>query len=323
MYKTILEHVFFNKVSPKLTSTNVLSALFISLSLISLSFMSQAGEDDHGEKGTHDDQEIVILSDKVAQQSGIETTIVSGGTIDSIATVYGDIISDPASLSHIRARFDGVITEVAVTLGDRVKKGDALATVESNESLKRYQLTSPFSGMVIARHANAGELSNGQILFSIANYDAVWAQLKLFPSQRNSVAAEQTVILSYEDIAQISSISHIVPATEARPYTLAFVKLSNDDGNWPIGTLTKAQITTATNDVAMRIPVSAIQTFEGKQVVFVKVGNEYHPRPVRLGIADNLYIEVLEGLAIGEHIVSQNSYVIKADLEKSEAGHDH
>ena len=318
MYKTIFEHVFFNKVSPKLTLTGVVFALFISLS-----FMSQAGEDDHDEKGTHDDQEMVVMSDKVAQQSGIETTMVSGGTIDSIATVYGDIISDPASLSHIRARFDGVITEVAVTLGDRVKKGDTLATVESNESLKRYQLTSPFSGTVIARHANAGELSNGQILFSIANYDAVWAQLKLFPSQRNSVAAEQTVILSYEDIAQTSSISHIVPASEAKPYTLAFVKLANNDGNWPIGTLTKAQITTASTDVSMRIPKSAVQTFEGKQVVFVKLGNEYHPRPVRLGVADNLHIAVLEGLAIGEHIVSENSYVIKADLERSEAGHDH
>ena len=321
MYKTFIQHVFFNKVSPKLPSTGVLLALFMSLS-----FMSQASEGDKGrndKQDKHNDQEVVVMSNKVAQQSGIETTIVDGGTIDSIATVYGDIISDPASLSHIRARFDGVVTDVAVTLGDRVKKGDTLATVESNESLKRYQLTSPFSGTVIARHANAGELSNGQILFSIANYDAVWAQLKLFPSQRKLVAAKQTVILSYEDIAQISSISHIVPASEAKPYTLAFVKLSNDDGNWPIGTLTKAQITTATQDVAMRIPKSAVQTFEGKQVVFVKIGNEYHPRPVRLGVADNLHIAVLEGLAIGEHIVSQNSYVIKADLEKSEAGHDH
>ncbi|MCC5450720.1 efflux RND transporter periplasmic adaptor subunit [Rheinheimera sp. UJ51] len=318
MYKKIIEHTFFNKVSPKLTLTGVLLAL-----LILLSFISQAGEDDHGENGTHNDQKMVVMSDKVAQQSGIQTTVVSGGQIDSTVTVYGDIISDPASLSHIRARFDGVITKVTVTLGDRVKKGDVLATVESNESLKQYQLTSPFSGTVIARHANAGELSNGQILFSIANYDTVWAQLKLFPSQRISVAAEQAVILNYEDIAQTSSISHIAPASEAKPYTLAFVKLANNDGNWPIGTLVKAQITIATTDVSMRIPKSAVQIFEGKQVVFVKLGNEYHPRPVRLGVADNLHIAVLEGLAIGEHIVSQNSYVIKADLEKSEAGHDH
>ncbi|MEQ3652064.1 MAG: efflux RND transporter periplasmic adaptor subunit [Glaciecola sp.] len=323
MYKTFIQHVFLRKTKLKSASTGVLLTLFISLSVISLSFMSQAGEDDHGENDAHNDEVMVVMPDKVAQQSGIETTMVSGGTIDSIATVYGDIISDPASLSHIRARFDGVITEVAVTLGDLVKKGDTLATVESNESLKRYQLTSPFSGTVIARHANAGELSNGQVLFSIANYDAVWAQLKLFPSQRKSVAAEQAVTLSYEDIAQSSSISHIVPSTEARPYTLAFVKLSNDDGKWPIGTLAKAQIITATTDVAMRIPKSAVQTFEGKEVVFIKLGNEYHPRPVRLGVADNLHISVLEGLTQGEEIVSQNSYVIKADLEKSEAGHDH
>jgi cobalt-zinc-cadmium efflux system membrane fusion protein len=73
----------------------------------------------------------------------------------------------------------------------------------------------------------------------------------------------------------------------------------------------------------MLIPKSAIQEFEGQKVVFVKKGTAYQPRPISLGLSDSKNVEVLQGLENGELIVSQNSYLIKADLEKSEAGHEH
>jgi len=279
-------------------------------------FLTLASEDDH--KG-----EMVVISDSMAKASGIKTVAVSAGQLHILATLFGYVTTDPASLSHIRARFDGVISDVTVNLGDKVKRGDTLATVESNESLKRYSVTSPFTGTIIARHANAGELSNGQILFSIANYDDVWAQLKIFPMQRAAINSGQKVRLSHTDFTQASSISHIVPTSEGKPYTLAFVKLNNYDGNWPVGALLKARISTATINTPLLIPKIAIQKYEGRTVVFVKKGNEYHLRTINLGRSDDINIEVLAGLETAEIIVSQNSYLIKADLEKSGAGHVH
>ena len=99
--------------------------------------------------------------------------LIITGALSCCTTVYGNVVTDPASLSHIRARFDGMVTKVNANLGNKVKKGETLAVVESNESLKSYPVAAPFSGTVIARHANEGELSNGQVLFSIANYDDV------------------------------------------------------------------------------------------------------------------------------------------------------
>ena len=267
--------------------------------------------------------DVVVISDTMASASGIETVPVSAGQVHSLAILFGNITTDPGSLSHIRARFDGVISDVTVNLGDKVQSGDTLAMVESNESLKRYQVNSPFSGTIIGRHANTGELSNGQILFSVANYDDVWAQLKIFPQQRAAIQSGQKVWLNNAGFIQQSSVSHTAPSPEGKPYTLAFVKLSNTDGNWPVGALTQAQIKTATKDVALLIPKSAIQQYKRKKVVFVKIGNEYHPRPIILGLRDSENVEVLQGLLKDELIVSQNSYLIKADLEKSEAGHDH
>ena len=296
-------------------STNKM-ALFPVIMLLLIPFMSLASEDKH--KG-----EMVTMSDNMAMASGINTVAVSAGQLNILATLFGDVTTDPASLSHIRARFDGVISDVTVNLGDKVKRGDPLATVESNESLKRYKVTSPFTGTIIARHANAGELSNGQILFSIASYDDVWAQLKIFPKQRAAIKSGQKVWLSNTDFTQESSISHIVPSSEGKPYTLAFVKLSNTDGNWPVGALLKARVSTATINTPLLIPKIAIQKYEGRTVVFVKKDNEYHPRTIKFGRTDDINIEVLAGLEAAEIIVSQNSYLIKADLEKSGAGHVH
>jgi cobalt-zinc-cadmium efflux system membrane fusion protein len=290
--------------------------LFIIASLAMLSFMALSEEETHAD-------EFVTLSSEMAKANDLQTMAVKSGQLQILATVYGNVITDPASLSHIRARFDGVISAVTVNLGDSVKLGDALATVESNESLKQYKISSPFSGTVIARHANAGELSNGQILFSIANYDGVWVQLKVFPKQLSSIKAGQQVMLSHSGVQQLSTISHIAPSPDGKPYTLAYVRVINKDGRWPVGALIIGEITTATNDVEMLIPKTAIQSFKGTQVVFVQARNEYHPRPVKLGAADNNNIEVVSGLQNGDLIVSQNSYLLKADLEKSEAGHAH
>ena len=216
-----------------------------------------------------------------------------------------------------------MVTKVNANLGNKVKKGETLAVVESNESLKSYPVAAPFSGTVIARHANEGELSNGQVLFSIANYDDVWAQLKIFPQQLPEIAENQRAQLSVAGVSLETTIQHILPSPDEKPYVLAYAKIANTSGQWPVGAAIKGLVTINKLDVAMMVPKASIQEFEGASVVFVKEGDEYRPVPVVLGQQDNHNIEVLSGLHIADVIVSQNSYLFKADLEKSEAGHDH
>jgi cobalt-zinc-cadmium efflux system membrane fusion protein len=282
----------------------------------------QASEGEHGKEEAHKDER-VFMSDSMAQKMGIMTQSVQTGSLNITTTVYGNIVTDPASLSHVRARFDGMVTKVNANLGNKVKKGETLAVVESNESLKSYPVAAPFSGTVIARHANEGELSNGQVLFSIANYDDVWAQLKIFPQQLPEIAENQRAQLSVAGVSLETTIQHILPSPDEKPYVLAYAKIANTSGQWPVGAAIKGLVTINKLDVAMMVPKASIQEFEGASVVFVKEGDEYRPVPVVLGQQDNHNIEVLSGLHIADVIVSQNSYLFKADLEKSEAGHDH
>ena len=281
----------------------------------------QAGGDSH-----EDDKhagEVVTMSDETALQNGITTANVIAGDISLSTTLYGRISADPGSLSHIRARFDGVIKDVKVNIGDTVKKGDVLAVVESNKSLKSYSIVSPFEGNVIARHANTGELSNGQVLFSLANYKNVWAQLTVFSQHLSKIKVGQAVELRHANFEQLSEIAYLTPSADGSPHSLANVTVDNSSGYWPLGTLVKAQVTTTTKAVSHMVPVTAVQEYEDKQVVFVSYDNEYKPRPVQLGVTDGRFIEVISGIELGELVVVTNSYLIKADLEKSEAGHDH
>ena len=194
----------------------------------------QASEGEHGKEEAHKDER-VFMADSMAQKMGVMTQSVQTGSLNITTTVYGNIVTDPASLSHVRARFDGMVTKVNANLGNKVKKGETLAVVESNESLKSYPVAAPFSGTVIARHANEGELSNGQVLFSIANYDDVWAQLKIFPQQLSDIAEQQPAQLSLSGAALDTTIQHILPSPDEKPYVLAYAKIGNTSGQWPVG----------------------------------------------------------------------------------------
>lgn len=307
------------------TKTHLVTRLLIGLLVFPL-FAIAIEDHEHSpeEESGHKKQEAVVqMSDAMAEASGIGLLEATSGQLKHTTVAYGNIVTDPASLSHIRARFSGLITAVNATIGDNVKTGDVLVVVESNESLKRYKVTAPFNGIVIARHANAGELSTGQVLFSVANYDQVWAQLKIFSQQLSKIRIGQEVVLSDENNNTSSTISHIVPASDNDPYMLAMLPIKNKDRSWPPGFLVKGKIHISSRQADLLVTNTAIQTVEGEQVVFVKEGDKYESHQVELGESDGEYTEVIAGLSAGDLYVSKNSFLLKADLEKSEAAHAH
>jgi cobalt-zinc-cadmium efflux system membrane fusion protein len=67
----------------------------------------------------------------------------------------------------------------------------------------------------------------------------------------------------------------------------------------------------------------ALQRFGDQTVVFVRYGDTYEARPVVLGQEDGDFVEVKEGLLADEEYVTANSFLVKADILKSGASHDH
>lgn len=263
------------------------------------------------------------ISAEIAAKAGIVTHAATAGDIDKTVTVYGKIVADSGRISHIRARFPGTITTVKASLGQRVKKDQLLARVESNQSLKTYSLRAPFDGVITARHATPGELSEQQALFTVSNFDQVWAEFQVFPSQVRRVAIGQRVLVSIEDNVSESQLIHLVPSDTGLPFVLARVPLDNSNGQWTPGLLVQGNVSVLTMPVAVQVANRALQRYENNNVVFVKEGDKYEVRPVKTGRSDDRITEIIEGLQIGEQYVIDNSYVLKADLEKSGASHAH
>lgn len=276
------------------------------------------GEDEHG----HAEENSSRINGDMARQVGIVTATADSQELHQTITVYGSLVAAPEQLSHVRARFEGLVKSVQVTIGDRVKTGDVLAEIESNESLKTYAIRSPIPGRIVQRHANSGEVTRDQVLFSIANFDTVWAELRVYPGRQSAVKEGQSVHILAANGSVESMVNHIVPSMES-PYQLARVKLDNSKQTLSPGLMVEARVEVGRFPVSLAVAKDAVQTLGGRQGVFVKHGNEYSFTPLVLGQRDDHFYEVVDGLRSGDEYVSENSYLIKADIEKSEAEHEH
>lgn len=267
-------------------------------------------------------EEIAVISAAMAKQVGIEVTAAAEGIIERHIPLYGELVLPPQRQALVRARFPGIISQISRTVGQQVKQGEVLALIESNDSLRTYPLKAPIAGVVLQQLANQGEFTAGEPLFLITDPSELWAELKVFSAALDEVKAGLPVHIEARQGRYDSTISHILPAI-GQPYMYARVTLDNRSGRFNVGERLSALVDAELMQVALVIDNRALQEFEGQQVVFVQNGEQYRPRAVQLGRTDGRFSEVLAGLSAGEHYVVVNSYLIKAELEKSAAAHEH
>lgn len=310
-----------NKLYELLNATTLLiiGLLFSSAMLTSLNAIAAEEEREKEEGG----EESVQISTSLAQELGIETEIAGAGVINRSLLLYGRTMPDPQGISHVSARYPGMIQTMIPALGDRVEAGQVIAVVEADSSLQNYEIRAPLSGIVVEKHANPGEQAAGQSLLTIANYDNIWVDLTVFPGDSQQVRSGMSVTIRMEDRVAESAIRYINPSQGDSPTVIARVPLANHDAIWTPGLLVEGLVHVASEAVALAVKNDALQVFENKPVVFVLDGETYEPRIVTLGRSNPFLTEILAGLEPGDRYVVTNSYLIKADLEKDGVEHDH
>ncbi len=262
------------------------------------------------------------IGEEVAARSGIATGTAQPEELVRSLACYGLLALGPSDQSRIHARYPGLIRSVAPQVGDRVEKGDALAVVESDSSLAEYAILAPIGGTVIERGANPGEHTAGREILHIASLDTLWAQLRIYPSQQEQVAPGQAVRMQAGSRRLEAAIAHLLPVP-GRPWILARIPVANPQGLLSPGLLVEARVEVGRHPVALAVRNEGIQDMEGRRGVFVKRGETYTFAPLELGRSDGEHTEVLSGLAPGAAYVVRKSFLIRADIEKSHAGHGH
>lgn len=281
-----------------------------------------AGHSDAAGKQAEGHDDVAVIAAAMAEQVGIRGAVAAAGTIERHIPLYGELVTPPNRQAQVRARFPGMITQINVTVGQRVNRGDVLALVESNDSLRTYPVQAPIAGIVLKQFASQGEYTAGESLFAITDPSELWAELKVFPAVLDDIKSGLPVHIEARNGRYDSTITHILPAS-GQPYVYARVTLDNSSGRFAVGERLSALVDAEIIQVALVIDNLAVQEFAGKAVVFVQNGEQYRPRAVQLGRTDGRFTEVLAGLKAGERYVVANSYLIKAELEKSAAAHEH
>ena len=268
--------------------------------------------------------EVSIAAD-MAKASGMQVAAAGEGLLHQQLSLYGAIQPNPEGMREVTARFPGPVRSVSVKVGDAVQKGQTLATIESNESLQVYAVTAPIAGTLTARNTNPGEAAGSEPLFEIADFSSVRAELNVFPRDRAQLKLGQGVQINAADGAATGEgmISFVASVGSANQALTARVVLDNREGQWIPGQFVNAQVTVGSATAALVVPMTALQTFRDWDVVFVNEGEKYQALPVELGRKDGRSVEVLSGIQPGAAVVVENSYLVKADIEKSGASHDH
>ncbi len=266
------------------------------------------------------------IAPDAANAAGIETAMAGPAQVSETLEIIGRVEIDPSGSADVGAKFPGPVMAVYKNVGDRVGRGTLLARVESSYSLQTYSIFAPIAGVITQRNTNVGDVAGSDALFVISDPSRTIAVFPVFPRDVETVRPGQAVqIKALEgERAQSSVIRDFLPLADVQTQTVtARATLPNPGGLWRPGMAVRGVVTVDSRNVPMAVRTEAIQQFRDFRVVFAKIGNTYEVRMLELGKEGPEWTEVLGGIKPGTIYAAKNSYVIKADIEKSGASHDH
>jgi cobalt-zinc-cadmium efflux system membrane fusion protein len=284
---------------------------------------------DHESEGTHAEETATPSTNipaDTARSMGIVVAEAGPASIKQQLTLTGVIQADPSRVSRVRARYPGVVREVAAQPWTSVASGALLARVQSNESLQSYPIAAPIGGIIVEHRAQVGEATGEETLFTIVDLSRVWVELDVFQSDLHRIAESQPVEVLDLDGRKLANgrLSRIAPvAVHGSQSVRARVIIENTSGRVRPGQFVTGRVVVDEFAVPLTIDKRALQRFRDADVVFEQVGDAYEVRTVQLGRADADRVEVIVGLQPGARYVVENSYLIKADIGKAGASHEH
>ena len=231
-----------------------------------------------------------------------------------------------AEQDYLQARHALQETEIAEQSA-RQKLASLGVSATAPGNLTRYEIRSPIDGVITDKKIAVGEvLKDDTNIFVVADLSTVWVEMTVYAKDVNTVHLGQKATVkatSFEAQAEgkVAYVGALVGAqTRAAKARLV---LQNPKGVWRPGLPVNVELTADEIEVPLAVSADAVQSLRGSSVVFGRYGEQFEARPLKLGRSDGKMVEVLDGLSPGERYAGRNSYLIKADIGKAGASHDH
>lgn len=267
------------------------------------------------------------ITTDAARAGGVRSERAGPATIAELIDMSGRIEITPEGKADVRARLPGVILSMQGELGQQVRRGQVLLRVESSHSLQTYTITAPISGTIVEKNANIGDVTGDRALFVIADPTQLHAEFFVYPRDAERVKVGQAVSLrSLSGEAKLTgTVEAILPTADLASQTvLAHVHLPPSAANqFRPGMGIEGAFSITQTQVPLAVRTKAIQRFRDSDVVYAKVGNSYEVRMLELGRRTPEWTQVLGGLEPGTDYVTDGAFLIRADIDKAGASHDH
>lgn len=254
----------------------------------------------------------LALKVEEAELRSLQKTLLVIGQIEVIPNLSGAVSS----------RIAGRVTDLKVFDGQTVAKGDAVIEVESRQlgdPPPRVQLTSSRSGIVMDRHIVVGDsVEPNQHLLEIADLSQVYAEGHLFEGQVASVRQGQAVrvmVESFPDETFAGKVEVLSGSLDPQTRTLkVWVRIENPELKLRPKMRAQLNIVVAEADTAVTVPHSAVLGEAGHFFVFVQSDLDelaYERKAVVLGMKDDRFYEVIEGVFPSDKVVTDGNYQLQ------------
>lgn len=339
----------------------------------------------------------VLITDKQLTLNNIEVLTAGPASIQTVLNLQGEIKLNADKSVQVVSRVGGIVESVSVNAGDKVVKGQVLATISSqavadmrsdllaaqkrvdlarttyirekqlwedkvsaqqdylqaqndlqeaeinaqriqqrlsvvgagasSKGLTRYDIRAPIHGVVTNKHISQGQVvSDIDSLYEISDLSTVWAEMTIYAKDINAVKIGQKVTIKATAFAAeaTGTIAYVGALVGAQSRTaMARVVLNNPERTWLPGLPVNVALVSEEVKIPLAVSIEGIQTLRDWSVVFGRYGEYFEARPLTLGRRDDKYVEVLAGIKAGERYAAGNSFLIKADIGKAGASHDH
>jgi cobalt-zinc-cadmium efflux system membrane fusion protein len=189
-------------------------------------------------------------------------------------------------------------------------------------------ISSPIAGVLVRAAAAPGDVVDATTeLFTVADISRLYVEAQVFEKDLGAVRKGQAATITvdaYPDERLPGTVAVIGAALDPRTRSVPVrVEVANAGDRLKLDMFARVALATEATEQAIAVPREAVQLLEGRQVVFIRSGaTEFRVRPVTVGRLSGRLVEITEGLAAGDLVVTTGAFKLKSALLAGTLGDD-
>lgn len=271
------------------------------------------------------DVNIVTLTKANLEHVTIKTEGAALGTMETTLKTAGSVTANANKTAKVVSTLEGRLVRLNFDLNDAVKTGDVLALVQTPELLgKSLEIKASIDGVIIDRKASTGELvGKDKEIYTISDPTDLWVIAEIKERDVGAVKVGQDTafsVLPYPGETFRGKVVRLGNQVQPESRTLEVrIEVNNADGRLKPGMFADLEITTSVTPDVIVVPETALQIIDETPVIFIALGgNRFEKRVVKTGVPQHGHVQMLDGIKLGEQIVTDGGFTLKSEMLKGE-----